>query len=209
VSRLTEAGMTGVSSWTLTPPRSPRLAYHRSSLPAPLPPPTPLPPTAPPVIIANLVTPPTTANSSAAAPPSPKAARPEFDNEIRLLLAKSNEKAQREQAERREVDAWVVAVVSRLDEIERHRQLLDDRTEALESRVTQVEHVTDEQAHTTDALAREVDDRLTAVERRQARRRAFSWWAGPTETSIRPTETSIRPTTAISPTTSISPAIPD
>jgi hypothetical protein len=134
--------------------------------------------------------------------PSPKAARPEFDNEIRLLLAKSNEKAQREQAERREVDAWVVAVVSRLDEIERHRQLLDDRTEALESRVTQVEHVTDEQAHTTDALAREVDDRLMAVERRQARRRAFSWWAGPTETSI-------RPTTAISPTTSISPAIPD
>ena len=74
--------------------------------------------------------------------------RPDLDNEIRVLLAKSNEKAQREQAERREVDAFVVAVISRLDEVERHRQLLDERTNALEGRMTHVEHVNVEQART-------------------------------------------------------------
>ena len=156
------------------------------------------------MVIANLVTPPTTANSSTSAPLPSKAARPDLDNEIRVLLAKSNEKAQREQAERREVDAFVVAVISRLDEVERHRQLLDERTNALEGRVTHVEHVNVEQARTTEALAFELDDRLTAVERRQARRKAFSWWTGPTEPSTR-RAVSVSPPRSISP--AISPAI--
>ncbi len=190
---------TSVPSWVLVPPHSPRRTNHPPSLPAPLPPPPPL---APPVVIANLVTPPLTANSSASALRPPKAARPDLDNEIRVLLAKSHEKAQREQAERREVDTWVVAVVSRLDDFERDRQLLAERTEALENRLGHVEHVASEQTRAAEALAFEFDDRMTAVERRQARRRAFSWWTGAAEPSA-------SRTTSISPTTPISPAIPD
>lgn len=204
MSTTTQDDVTGVPSWVLVPPHSPRCTNYRASLPAPLPPPPA--PTAPPVAIANLVTPPTTANSSTSAPLPPTVTRPDLDNEIRVLLAKSSEKTQREQAERREVDAWVVAVVARLDEAERRRRLLDERTEALESRMTQAEHVNVEQARTTEALAFELHDRLTAVERRQARRRAFSWWSGPTEPSTR-RAVSVSPPRSISP--AIDPVIPD
>ncbi len=102
--------------------------------------------------------------------------RRELNGEFQGLLERANEKLQLERAERRELDAWVVSVVNRLVDVEDRRQALEDRTETLEARLADVERTGGPAAQQALWRAQLLDDRLTAVERRQAQRRAFSWW---------------------------------
>jgi methyl-accepting chemotaxis protein len=125
----------------------------------------------PPIVASRSLAPPTftdraqTPVESAVFPSSPTSSRPDLDGQVRALLARSGNIAQRRRVERQEFDERLVNVLCLLTQLTEERRFLEERVAVLEGRLAVVERVGANAGDLTLSRAEQFDNRLGRLER--------------------------------------------
>ncbi len=98
-------------------------------------------------------------------PSSPTPGRPDLDDQVRALLARSGNIVQRQRVERQEFDERLVKVLSLLAELTEERRFLEERVVVLDDRLTVVERVSANAGDLALSRTEQLDNRLGRLER--------------------------------------------
>lgn len=98
-------------------------------------------------------------------PASQSPSRPDLDEQVRVLLARSGTIVQRQRAERQEFDERLVSVLRLLTELTEERRFLEARVAVLEDRLTAVERVSANAGDLARSRTEQLDNRLGRLER--------------------------------------------
>ncbi len=98
-------------------------------------------------------------------PSSPTSSRPDLDDQVRALLARSGNIVQRQRRERQEFDERLVNVLRLLTQLTEERRFLEERVAVLEDRLAVVERVSANAGELALSRADQLDNRLGRLER--------------------------------------------
>ena len=98
-------------------------------------------------------------------PSSPTSSRPDLDDQVRALLARSGNVAQRQRLERQEFDERLVNVLRLLTQLTEERRFLEERVAVLEDRLAVVERVSANAGDLALSRTEQLDNRLGRLER--------------------------------------------